>query len=312
MSGYNDRRRDLKRPYRKKAFQNNMSLASNTVQSHPLPPHSYSTTTHQQTSPVRKGIDPRTYDRIERPNVEALDESTLINSANYPWHLVPRGSSANVIARVKRNWDTVTGGTNVGDGEYYDALVLNVADVSGATPSSPANAAGTGPTDRGDAPDMAATTEGFAPGSVSAGANNGENTRFPDGGGSSSVGVSGTIRIAGQGEVFKIASFGHSEIGASNLSGATAPAADTPFVYQIWIDGSLFMEWQNFQWSAVTPKADQWHFDQPLVISRQIVFRVINQTGQTLDAGESEFCFSGWTETLSEVVDIAHTQLEHS
>ena len=308
MSGYNDKRRDLKRPYRKKALQNNMSLAGNTVQSHPLPSHSYSTPTHQQTSPVRKGIDPRTYDRVERPNVEALDESTLINSANYPWHLVPRGSSGNVIARVKRTWSSTT----VTDGQYYDALVLNVADVSGAAVSTPVASTGDTPSDRGAAPDMATTTLSVAPGSVGGGTSSGENVRFPDGDGSSTGGVSGTIRVAGQGEVFKIASFGHSDITAANLSSTTAPAAATPIIYQIWVDETLLMEWQNFQWSAVTPKADQWHFDQPIVVTRQIVFRVINQTAQSLNTGESEFCFSGWSETLSEVVDIAHTQLEHS
>jgi len=58
MSAYNDRRRDVKRAYRKKAFQSNMSQISSSAQATPLPEHSYSTESHVQTTPVRVGLDP--------------------------------------------------------------------------------------------------------------------------------------------------------------------------------------------------------------------------------------------------------------
>mgnify|MGYP003645059541 CR=1 FL=1 len=304
MSAYNDKRRNLKRPYRKKALQTGMSQISSTVESHPLPEHSYSTSTHQQTEPFRKGIDARTYERDVRPAVESLEKANVIDSARYPWHLVPKADSGNVIARTKFSFAD----TNIDDKFYMDLLVLNVADVGGSNISTP-TALPDGRYNRAPAPQSPGQNTG-SPGTETP---SGTNPRFPNtGDGRSVAGVAaGTVTVASPGEYYKISSFGHSNVGATNLSGATAPAAATPVVYQIWVDGNMFMEWQNFQWSAVTPKQDQWHFDQPIGVARQIVFRVINQTGQNLDAGDCEVCFSGWSENVSSVTDIGHTQLEN-
>lgn len=321
MSAYNDKRRNLKRPYRKKSLQNNMSQISATVQSHPLPEHSYSTSTHQQTEPFRKGIDARTYERNVRPAVESLEKANIVDSARYPWHLVPKANSGNVIGRTKWNWDTAADG-NLADGQYLDVLTINVADVAGTDNSGPTDIPNIGTTTAGTrAPNPLAPpqTRGQPSGDETP---DGTNPRFPNtGSGQLAAGVSGTVTVASPGEYYKIASFGHSAISASNFSTSTnVLTAANPIVYQIWVDGGLFMEWTNFQWAAVTPKVDQWHFDQPIGVGRQIVFRIINNTGQTLDQGSSsgtsgpdfEACFSGWSENVSSVTDIGHTQLENT
>ena len=305
MSAYNDKRRDLKRPYRKKALQTGMSQISATVQSHPLPEHSYSTSTHQQTTPFRKGIDPRTYDRDVRPAVESLEKQNVIDSARYPWYLVPKADSGNVIARTK--YDFSVAGRDIADGEYMDILVLNVADVGGTDTTTPTDSTGTNSTDRGPAPQSPSQAQGQP---NPDGSPDGTNPRFPNIT-VNNAGVGGTVRLASPGEFFKISSFGHSEITTSNFSVAPTIAAATPIVYQLWVDGNLFMEWQNFQWAAVTPLADQWQFSQPVGFSRQMVFRVINQTGQTCDTGDMEVCFNGWSENISSVADIGMNQLEN-
>ena len=69
------------------------------------------------------------------------------------------------------------------------------------------------------------------------------------------------------------------------------------------------MEWQNFQWSAVTPLESQWQFSQPLTVTEQIVFRIINQTGQDADKGDIEVCFNGWSEQFSGYTDVSYNQL---
>ena len=320
MSAYNDKRRDLKRPYRKKALQSGMSQIAATVQSHPLPQHTYSTSTHQETAPFRKGIDARTYDRNVRPAVESLEKANVIDSARYPWHLVLKADSGNVIGRTKWNWASGANG-NLSDGSYVDILTINVADVAGTSATYTAGGTSTGGKakgDRGPSPLSPPQTKGQATGTETPSTGN---PRFPGtGAGMGQVGVSGTVRVASPGEYYKIASFGHSTISTSNFSTSTSVlTAANPIVYQIWVDGSLFMEWSNFQWASVTPKVDQWHFDQPIGVARQIVFRVVNQTGQTIDQGSSsgtvgpdlEVCFTGWAENVSSVTDIGHTQLEN-
>ena len=308
MSAYNDRRRDLKRPYRKKALQNNMSQVSNSVDSTPLPQHSYSTQTHQQTSPVRKGIDPHTYHRDVRPSVERLDFARQIDMARYPWHLSPKADSANVIARSSTNFAT----TNVTDNQYLDVLVLNVSDTSNSEAPGPAGigdgGTGTASGDRGAIPSQNADNTADPTGATTGGSN----LEYPGEGGSTATGVSGTIRIAGPGEIYRIESFGHSEITTSNFSVAPTINAANPVIYQIWVDGQLLMEWSNFQFAPVTPQSSQWHFSQPLSVTQQIVFRIINQTGQTADQNEVEFSFVGWSEQLSGYEDVSHQQLENS
>ena len=76
----------------------------------------------------------------------------------------------------------------------------------------------------------------------------GGNPDYPQSG-FSVAGVAGSVTRGGTGEIYRIASFGHSEL--TNSSDSTGTSSD-PVTYQIWVDGKLFMEWQNFQWSAVT------------------------------------------------------------
>jgi hypothetical protein len=303
MSAFNDNRRDIKRAYRKKAFQTDMSLVRKSVEDQPLPAHSYSTPSHQQTTPVRKGIDPHTYGVDVRPAVEHLDFARMLDSARYPWHLVPKGDSANVIARGKYNFDPAAGGAPIGDANYMDVLVLNVAELSGSNTQAPTPTPATPP--RPAVTDI--TTTGG--GSTSTGTGN---PNFPGQGGNTISGTVGSISIGSAGEVYRIQSFGHSQISTSNQSVAGAFTEADPLTYQIWVDGTLFMEWNNFQWSPVTPLESQWHFTQPLTVTKQIVLRVINNTGQGLDLGDMETCFTGWSEQLSGYVDVAYQQLENN
>ena len=311
MSAYNDKRRDLKRPYRKKAFQTGMSQVSKTVDSHPLPPHSYSTTTHLQTSPVRKGVDPRTYQRDVRPAVESLDNSRSLNMANYPWNNSPKPDSANVIARGKIDFTVVA--NQVPDNSFLDVLVLNLANVVGAQPATPAASAGVGAADRGQAPDEAAVAIGEPTGAITpAGAAAGD-PRFPSAAGIDVAGVAGTVTIAAPGDVYMIRSFGHSEITNANLTGGVGPInTANPIIYQIWVDGQMMMEWQNFQFAAVTPQNQQWQFLQPLSVTKQIVLRIVNKTNVAITLGEMESCFVGWSEQRSNYEDVSHVQLENS
>jgi len=302
MSAYNDKRRDVKRAYRKKAFQSNMSQISSSAQATPLPEHSYSTQSHVQTTPVRAGLDPHTYRRDVRPAIESLDFARKLDYSRYPWNLVAKPDSANVIAREKIDFTT----TNVTDNQYYDVLVLNIADTTGSETPGPAGV-GTAAGDRGVVPTQDAVAAATATG-AEAGAGNPD---FPSKSGFATVGVSGTVRQAGPGEIYRIQSFGHSDISNSNISGSNPIDASNPIIYQIWVDGMLLMEWQNFQFAAVTPPVDQWQFLQPLTVTQQIVFRIINKTSDTLDTGEVEFCFVGWSEQLSGYEDVTHTQLEH-
>jgi len=302
MSAFNDNRRDIKRAYRKKAFQTDMSLVRKSVEDQPLPAHSYSTPSHQQTTPMRKGIDPHTYGVDVRPAVEHLDFARMLDSARYPWHLVPKGDSANVIARNKFDFTTATG-TNITDGQYMDVLVLNVADSIGSNTTVPA--AVPGPVPR-PALQNITTTGG---GSTSTGTGN---PNFPGQSGNTISGTVGSISIGSAGEVYRIQSFGHSQISTSNQTVAGAFTEAAPLTYEIWVDGTQFMAWNNFQWSPVTPLESQWHFTQPLTVTKQIILRVINNTGQTLNLGDMETCFTGWSEQLSGYVDVAYQQLENN
>ena len=307
MSAFNDRRRNVKRAYRKKAFQTDMSIVRETVDDRPLPAHSYSTPSHQQTAPNRRGIDPHTYIEDVRPAVEHLDFARMLDSARYPWHMVPKGDSANVIQRQKIN----LADQSLTDGQYIDVLVLNVGNTAGSDSQAPLPLPST-------APQPARQTENIAAGASS---NPGQNPAHPNRGGNRVAGISGTVGVGSPGEVYRISSFGHSEITASNTTqtGGNPFTTDNPLRYQIWVDGELFMEWENFQWSPVTPLESQWHFTQPITVTKQIVLRIINELGNDgagipapyrLDTGTMESCFNGWSEQLSGYVDVAYQQLE--
>jgi len=302
MSSFDEKRRNLKRPYRKKSLQTGMSVIDKSVDATPLPPASYDTPTHRATTPVRRGIDPHIYEKEVRPAVESLDFARPLDLSRYPWHLSPKGDSANVISRISYNFDTASGGTNVDDDDYLDVLVLNLFGTGSQQPG-PAAITGYG----GPSPSPAYITENSPTGSDSTSGN----PRFPQAGNTQS-GIGGTVRQGSPGEIYKISSFGHSTLtGAVNWSpGITNPNSTNPIVYQIFVDGSLFMEWDNFQWSAVTPLDSQWHFSQPLTVTEQIVFRMINKSGATINAGDIEVCFNGWSEQFAGYTDVSYQQLE--
>ena len=284
-----------------------MSQVSKTVDNNPLPPSSYSTQTHLQTSPVRKGVDPRTYQRDIRPSVESLEIARSIDMARYPWNLVPKPDSANVISRARVDFTV----TNVNDNQFLDVLVLNVADVTGAQPATPA---GTGATaaDRGQRPDEASIPTGEDSGVVTPPGAAAGDSRFPGQGGRDAAGVAGTLSIAAPGDVYMIQSFGHSDITNANLAAGGPISTANPIIYQIWVDGQMMMEWQNFQFAAVTPQRDQWQFLQPLTVTKQIVLRIVNHTADNITLGEFESCFVGWGEQRSNYEDISHQQLENT
>jgi len=306
MAG-NEKIRDLKRPYRKKALQSGYSQAGDAVDAYPPAISSVSTTTTQQTEVVRPGMDPTTYKRDIRPAVEFLERSVGVNYANYPWHLVPKFNSANVTLRYKYDFSTGAG-YNLATGQYLDVVVLNVADIEGS--NSWTDLAGTGQfmptptTFTGVAPPpQVRSTTGTATAPPTAANNNkslggigGSNTVTAT---STSAATGRTSTVGNRGDYYHIASFGHTE------------ALDNAGIYyQIWVDGSLYQEWNNFQWSAITPKADQWHYDIPIVATSQVVFRVINASnpGVSITTGTCEACFCGWTEQRDYTQDVGRQQ----
>jgi len=302
MASYNDKQRDIKRRYRKDAFQTGYDQAGDSVDATPLPFHSYSTETHTATQPVRPGIDARTYQRDVRPAVESLESLRPLNQANYPWHLVPLGDAANVIQRQRVDLSSLTGGGLL-EGYWVDAIVLNVSFSSGSdtwVAGSPEPVAiSTLPISH--IPSLfSETTNAIDTRQAS-------EMRFPTGSGSTftpGAGVTAVATPASILEYYKIRSFGHTE-----PDGASDPTSSLQ--YQIWIDGVLFMTWTGFQWSAVTPLRDQWFFEQPLTVERQILLRVINPTGSGATAtGNLEAAFVGWSEQMTGYFDVSHQQLQ--
>ena len=309
MSGsYGEDIRDVKRPYRKKAFQTGYSQKGAAVSSTPLPPHTYSTATTQQTEAMRPGVDPHTFRRAVRATPESLDGGTAIAGAFYPWHTSPKPESANLVQRQKVDLNA----TPLPDLAYIDAVVINVSDGSVGTTSwiggvptatpfvgvapAPAIAQNTGlltatpgaPTSTTQAKTVSAST----------------NPTSPQATGGTTFAPTGTALITpgSNQEIYRVSTFGHTET-----------AAGTPGVtYQIWVDGSLFMEWADYQWSPITPRSYQWFFDNPIVVQEQIVYRVINQTGAPINAaGEvAEAAFAGWTEQRFGYNDVGYTQLQ--
>jgi len=302
MSSYWEKQRDIKRPYRKKALQSNMSQVKESVDSNPPPQHSYNTATHKKTQPVRPGIDAHTYTGPVRSAVENLEFASLLDQARYPWHLSPKGDSANVIQR-----NSVT--LSLGDNDWQDILVLNVDGSDGT------EGAGTGDI---HSPESLGGTPG-APGATEVGTlfpelqtdalgvvgDSASTNEFPTASGSSATGVAGTVQRTQPNQIFKIKSFGHSE---ATYHGTPA---SNPVTYEIWVDGKLFMSWANFQWAPVSPKSEQWEFDQPITVTQQIVFRIVNQSAGTLSDTISA-CFAGWSETLDGYQDLSHTQIEQT
>tara|TARA_B100000900_G_scaffold288670_1_gene247631 strand:- start:110 stop:1069 length:960 start_codon:yes stop_codon:yes gene_type:complete len=318
MSGsYGEDIRDVKRPYRKKAFQTGYSQKGAAVSSTPLPAHTYSTATVQQTEAQRPGVDPHTFRRAVRPTPESLDGGTAIAGAFYPWHTSPKPESANLVQRQKVDLQA----TPLPQNNYIDAVVINVSDGSVGTTSWVAGVPTPTPfTGVAPAPQIAQnagliTNTPGAPSSttqaktVSASTNpnspqaTGGTTFVPQGvPAGPAPQVNALITPGSNQEIYRVSTFGHSET-AAGTAGVT---------YQIWVDGSLFMEWSDYQWSPITPRSYQWFFDNPIVVQQQIVYRVINETSGAISAaGEvAEAAFAGWTEQRFGYNDVGYTQLQ--
>jgi len=321
----NENIRNLKRAYRKKSYQTGYAQKGDAVNSTPVPYSSYSTETSVATQPQRVGIDPATFKRPVRPSMENLElHPNNVDSAVYPWHLVPKANSGNVIQRQVVNLNTMpdAGGLPapgfLDAGQYVDLLVLNVnssgilgtdtwtslalGNIVNPVPSVSNLPQSTAP----NFDDVASVGVGSAPFTP---ASRGIQIGPPTAGGLPTgvitPGTATITEVGGQLELYLISSFGHTE---PTINGAAIPR------YQIWVDGRLVFEWDNFQWAVVVPESDQWHFKMPLVVEKQIVFRLVNAAtvagvGNNL-TGNVQACFTGWSEQQTGFTDIGRQALE--
>tara|TARA_B100000073_G_scaffold333515_1_gene325090 strand:+ start:228 stop:1172 length:945 start_codon:yes stop_codon:yes gene_type:complete len=306
--------RDIKRPYRKKAFQTGYSQKGNAVQSNPPPLSSYSTPTTAATQVVRPGVDPATFRRPVRATPQAGLEGIPIDYSNYPWHMVSKGNSANLIQRQRIDFTTLdtynadgtlANANQFDNNAYVDMVVINVADVLGDNTWRDSNADGVLDEVVARADYTAASTPQIPPQTFTGlnSVTNAATNPFPVGSGSTAASVGGTVSVGSTGELYVVASFGHSE-----PSSLTTPTSG--MFYELWVDGALFLQWQDFQWAPTSPKRDMWDFDVPISVEKQIVFRVINRTGSAISTGVMDACFSGWTETQDGYDDTSRAKLQ--
>ena len=308
-----ERIRDLKRPYRKKALQTGYSQKGASVRSQPPPISTYNQPNQTKaTQVVRPGVDPATFRRPVRASPQAGLSGVPLDYSNYPWHMVSKGNSANLIQRQKvtlttldtYNADgTLATANSFNNNAYVDAVVVNVADVLGDNTWRDSDSDGVldEVVARSDytsarAPTIPPITANFS--QVSEASDN----RFPVGGGSSSTSVAGTLQVGSNGDLYVVGSFGHTEpVDSDTVSG---------MYYELWVDGQLFIEWNDFQWAPPSPKRDMWVFDVPIIVEKQIVFRVINRTGAALTTGSFDACFSGWTEVKDGYDDVSRAKVQ--
>ncbi len=323
----NENIRNSKRAYRKKAFQTSYSLKGDAVNASPVPYSSYSTETSVATQPQRAGIDPGTFKRPVRPSIENLNlHPNNVDSKAYPWHLVPKSDSSNLIQRQNVNLTTIlqpngAATSNFLDsGQFVDLIVINANDdniLGTQTWSAPAGSpAGTAL--QPCASSLPFTTPPTLPTTASTAVGGGGFTPASTGisfGGTSAGGLATGVVTAGnprntaagrKNELYLIAKFGHT---LPTLNGAATA------LYQIWVDGELSFSWNNFQWAAVTPPNQMWSFEIPLVCEKQIVFRVINVDGgggagvDTL-TGNVQAAFVGWSEQQNGFTDTNRQGME--
>jgi len=133
-----DGQRKLKQGYAKKGFQTPYAQVAESVDPNPPPPSSYSTTTHVATSPIQPGLVPRTAQR-EVVALGNIASYRAYNNEVYPWHLVPKGNSSNIIQRVRENTVTIAAGAS------YDLIDLFVSD-SGANTQASSSGTAVAPT----------------------------------------------------------------------------------------------------------------------------------------------------------------------
>jgi uncharacterized membrane protein len=323
----NENIRNSKRAYRKKAFQTNYSLKGEGVNASPVPYSSYSTETSVATQPQRAGIDPGTFKRPVRPSIENLNlHPNNVDSKAYPWHLVPKSDSSNLIQRQVVNLTTILRPTGLGtlgfldSGQFVDLLVINANDdniLGTQTWSAPFGAAA-GTALQPVASSLPSTTPPTLPTTASTAVGGGAFTPASTGvsfAGTSAGGLATGVVTAGnarataagrKNELYLIAKFGHT---LPTLNGAATA------LYQIWVDGELSFSWNNFQWAAVTPPNQMWSFEIPLVCEKQIVFRVVNVDGgggagvDTL-TGNVQASFVGWSEQQNGFTDTNRQGME--
>ena len=292
-------RRNKINPYNKtqQALQTGYSQQGDSIEPNPLPYHDQNRPGHvEKAQPVRKGLDPSIYDRQTQAPVSLGTQETSLFTSVYPWFLVPRPTSANVIQRQRFDFAT----TNLANGEYVDVCVLNVTRAEGTDASvTPQAFTGTPPPPQIPSNSITNNPEGINPNFNQTAST--PNSPTPGGAGSTLAGTVGTFVPASIGEFYKISSFGHSEAssGAAGIS------------YQIWVDGTLLMEWADFQWSPVTPKRDMWNFDVPVFVEKQIVLRVINTSGANVTTGTLEACFAGWSEQKMGFLETDKVQIQN-
>ncbi|MHA1287839.1 MAG: hypothetical protein ACTSPB_10595 [Candidatus Thorarchaeota archaeon] len=323
----NENIRNSKRAYRKKAFQTSYSMKGDAVNASPVPYSSYSTETSVATQPQRAGIDPGTFKRPVRPSLENLNlHPNNVDSKSYPWHLVPKSDSSNLIQRQNVNLTTILqpGGLATAgfldSGQYVDLIVINANDdniLGTQTWSAPAGSpAGTAL--QPCASSLPSTTPPTLPTTASIAVGGGGFTPASTGvsfGGTSAGGLATGVVTTGnpvntaagrKNELYLIAKFGHT---LPTLNGAATA------LYQIWVDGELSFSWNNFQWAAVTPPNQMWSFEIPLVCEKQIVFRVVNVDGgggagvDTL-TGNVQAAFVGWSEQQNGFTDTNRQGME--
>ena len=283
---YANRRKQVN-PYGRtnQSLQTGYSQQGDTVEQNPLPYSQQNRPGHlQEAKVIREGLDPTIFDRKTQSPVSLGNQETALFTSVYPWFLVPRPTSANIIQRQKFDFAV----TNMPNNSYLDMCVLNVTRATGTVASlAPVSIAVT----PAPAPTIPANPITSNPEAVSASITSQAGTpRFPIPGGPgsniASLTTGSTFTPASIGEFYKVASFGHAEL----------PTATAGVTYELWVDSRLMMSWTDFQWSPVTPKRDMWDFDVPIFVEKQIVFRVINATGAAIVAGEMEACFAGWSE----------------
>lgn len=329
----NENIRNSKRAYRKKAFQTSYSLKGDAVNASPVPYSSYSTETSVATQPQRAGIDPGTFKRPVRPSIENLNlHPNNVDSKAYPWHLVPKSDSSNLIQRQNVNLTQLLdeGGLApagfLDSGQFVDLIVINANDdniLGTQTWSAPAGSpdgtalqpcASNLPS---TTPPTLPTTAGIGVGSTFYGAGGAQpitSTGVQFSGNSAGGLATGTLRAgtatataAGRkNELYLIAKFGHT---LPTLNGAATA------LYQIWVDGELSFSWNNFQWAAVTPPNQMWSFEIPLVCEKQIVFRVVNVdggggAGVDILTGNVQAALVGWSEQQNGFTDTNRQGME--
>ena len=284
-------------PYNKtnQSFQTGYSQQGDNVEPTPLPYSKLNRPGHTQDAEVvREGLDPTVFDRKTQAPVSLGTQETALFTSVYPWFLVPRPTSANVIQRQRTDFGVI----NLPDNSYFDVCVLNVTRAEGT------NASTTPITMPAIPPSIPANPLSGNPEPINA--NIASDASVPDfpipGGAGTTIGATaGTFVPASIGEFYKIGCFGHAEV----------PTATAGITYQIWVDSRLMMEWADFQWSPVTPKRDMWDFDVPVFVEKQIVLRVINETGAGITTGTMEACFAGWSEQKMGFLETDKVQIQN-